>query len=179
MFKYKLLTCISFLFFSNIVCAADLKWEKITLEDGLSKVDAVRILSPSGEEKLSIFRKDPKRPSQYPPKMVFLKFEVNGMDQIQSTGNVIYKASKGKAFPLGTTSLRGRLTGNIESTAFHGQSDTSCGIVGNIIHSDELTVRYQTTDNQTRDIKFILPKDSSPIYDLLGFDKVKDCIEVN
>ena len=178
MFKYKLLTCVSFLFASTIVSAADLKWEKITLEDGLYKVDAVRISSPSGEEKLSIFRKDPKMPNKYPPKMVFLKFEVDGIDQIQSRGNVIYKASKGKAFPLGTTSLRGGLTGNIESTAFHGQANTSCGIVGNIINSDDLIVRYQTTDNQTRDVKFILPKDSSPIYDLLGFDKAKDCIEV-
>lgn len=155
-------------------------WVKGKLQDGLSEVDAVTITSPSLDEKISIFRKDPKRSSQmYPPQMVFIKFEVNGMDQILSRGSVIYKADQGKAYPLGTTSRIGRLTGAIESTAFHGKSSSTCGIVGNIINSEKLTVRYETAGQKMIDVVFDLPKDNTPIYELLGFDRSKDCIEIN
>lgn len=168
------------LFFLTGINANASEWVSSKLEDGLSKVDAVTITSPTGDEKISIFRKDPKRPSSmYPPQMVFIKFEVSGLDLIESRGSVIYKADKGKAYPLGTTSRIGRLTGSIESTAFHGKSSPTCGIIGNIINSEKLTVRYETAVQKTKDIVFDLPKDSAPIYELLGFDNSKDCIEIN
>lgn len=155
------------------------EWSKTKLQDGLSTVDAVTINSLTSEEKISIYRKDSKRPQMYPPQMVFIKFEVNGIDQIQSNGNVIYKANNGKAYPLGTTSRLNTLTGAIESTAFHGESSKTCGIIGNIINSEKLVIRYETAGQKIKDVTFDLPSDSSAIFELLGFDKSKDCIELN
>ncbi|MCK4081312.1 hypothetical protein [Acinetobacter radioresistens] len=176
--KKTLLLC-SGIILSSIAYSAE--WKDITLEDGLDQVKAVQIESASKEESISIFRKSPKRSnmSMYPKEMVFIEFKTESLDQINARGPVIYKASKGKAYPLGSNSRLAGLTGRIQTTAFHGKSSPTCGIIGNIINSDKLTIRYETAGDKTKDVVFDIPKDSSPLFNLLGFDKTKDCVEIN
>lgn len=157
------------------------EWAEVPLEDGLDKVDSVQIMSQSKEETLSIFRKSAKQATiggQFRD-MVFVEFKTTGLDQISTNGPVIYKASKGKAYPLGSRSRLGGFTGKIQTAAFHGKPSATCGIIGNIIHSEKLTVRYVTAGNQIKDVIFDLPVNSNPVFKLLGFDKQKDCIEIN
>lgn len=173
-----------FLLFSSFIVSGmvySVEWNEVSLEDGLDQVNAVQIQSPSKEETLSIFRKPQTRAmlSAYPKEMVFIKFSTDSIDQIKARGPIVYKASKGKAYPLGSTSRLNGFTSNIETTAFHGKSNPTCGIIGNIINSDKLTIRYETTGEKTKDVVFNLPIDNSPLFRLLGFDKSKDCIEIN
>lgn len=175
--KRTLLSC-GFILFSSVVYSAE--WKEVNLEDGLNQVRALQIESPSKEEYLAVFRKSPNRISNmYPIEMVFIEFKTNSLDQINPRGPVIYKASKGKAYPLGSNSRGGGLTGEIQTTAFHGKSSPTCGIIGNMINSDKLTVRYETAGEKIKDVVFDLPQNSDPLYRLLGFDKNKDCVEIN
>lgn len=157
------------------------EWQDTTVSDGLDNVKGLKIISNSGEESLSIFRKNAKYASMgnYPKEMVFLEFKTDSMDQIYSKGPIIYKADKGKAYPLGSLSRLGMFTGSINSMAFHGKSSETCGIIGNMIHSDKLTVRYETTGKQTKDVEFKLPSNSGKLFEFLGLDSSKDCTKIN
>lgn len=176
--KRTLLFC-SAIIFSGLTYSAE--WKEITLEDGLDRLRAVQVESQSKEETLSVFRKSPKRSnaSSFPKEMVFIEFKTESLDQINARGPIIYKASKGKAYPLGSTSRLGGMTDRVQTMAFHGKSSTTCGIIGNMINSNTLTVRYETAGNKTKDVVFDLPKDNTSLFNLLGFDKTKDCIEIN
>lgn len=176
--KKTILSC-SAIMLSGLAYSAE--WKEVTIEDGLDQLHAVQVESQSKKETLSIFRKSPKRSnaSSFPKEMVFIEFKTESLDQINARGPVIYKASKGKAYPLGSTSRLGGMTGRIQTMAFHGKSSATCGIIGNMVNSDTLTVRYETTGNKTKDVVFDLPKDNTPLFSLLGFNKTKDCIEIN
>lgn len=73
------------------------------------------------------------------------------------------------------SSSLGGLTNRAETLAFHGQSSPQCGIVGNMINSDSLTVRYITTGDKNVDVKFKLPQDNTALYNILKLDSTKDC----
>lgn len=157
------------------------EWVSTPFEDGVDRVNSVSLNSQSQEETITIYRKSPKRAgmSPLPKEMVFIKFKTDSIDQVYARGPIIYKADKGKAYPLGSNSRLSGFTGSVETSAFHGKSSATCGIIGNIINSDKLTVRYETTGKQIKDVVFDLPKNNDPLYSLLGFDKSKDCIEIN
>lgn len=157
-------------------------WESSEVKDDyLFPVDGVVLKSNTGNESLSLFRNDKQtvRMSGKPAQMVFIRFKVNGLDQIKSRSTIVYKATQGKAFSQDSLSKMNTLTGSVITPAFHGQPSETCGIVGNIIHSDKLTVRYETSGDKTIDVEFDLPKDHAPLYSFLGFDDKKDCVKVS
>ena len=153
------------------------EWKPSVVRDLNGEIPAVEISSESGDSKLKVYKKKIGIPALKvaPTERAVFEFSTNSLDQIEARKQVIYKASQGRVFGLTTSSSIGGLTNRVETVAFHGQSSPQCGIVGNMINSDSLTVRYITTGDKNVDVKFKLPQDNTALYNILKLDSAKDC----
>lgn len=153
------------------------EWKPSVVHDLNGEIPAVEISSESGDSKLKVYKKKIGIPALKvaPTERAVFEFSTNSLDQIEARKQVIYKASQGRVFGLTTSSSIGGLTNKVETVAFHGQSSPQCGIVGNMINSDSLTVRYITTGDKNVDVKFKLPQDNTALYNILKLDSAKDC----
>lgn len=153
------------------------EWKPSVVHDLNGEIPAVEISSESGDSKLKVYKKKIGIPALKvaPTERAVFEFSTNSLDQIEARKQVIYKASQGRVFGLTTSSSIGGLTNRVETVAFHGQSSPQCGIVGNMINSDSLTVRYITTGDKNVDVKFKLPQDNTALYNILKLDSAKDC----
>ena len=153
------------------------EWKSSVVHDLNGEIPAVEISSESGDSKLKVYKKKIGIPALKvaPAERAVFEFSTNSLDQIEGRKQIIYKATNGKVFNLMTNSSLGGLTNRVETLAFHGQSSPQCGIVGNMINSDTLTVRYITTGDKNVDVKFKLPQDNTPLYNILKLDSTKDC----
>lgn len=164
--------------FSSLVQAAP-EWEIKETSDHYGTTNKVVLKSADGENEFYIFRKPPKASiDRYDKERVHFGFKTNSLDQINRRSAVLYKASKGRPLSLGSSSRISGFDNVIETVAYHGQPEKNCGILSNILNSEKLTVRYYTTGQSTRDVTFSLPVDNSKVYDVLGFKKGTDCIEI-
>lgn len=152
-------------------------WKPSVVKDIDREIPAVEITSSSGDSKLKVYRKVIGVPGIkiVPAERAVFEFSTNSLDQIERRKQLLFKATNGKVFNLYPNTSLGGLAGKAEVLAFHGQSSPQCGIVGNMINSDDLTVRYITTGDKTVDVKFDLPKDHSALYNILKLDSSKDC----
>lgn len=153
------------------------EWKESSVQDINSGIPAVEITSESGDSKLKVYKKRISVPGLKvaPTERAVFEFSTNSLDQIEGRKQIIYKATNGKVFNLMPNSSLGGLTNRVETLAFHGQSSPQCGIVGNMINSDSLTVRYITTGDKNVDVKFKLPQDNTALYNILKLDSTKDC----
>lgn len=153
------------------------EWKPSVVHDLNGEIPAVEISSESGDSKLKVYKKKIGIPALKvaPTERAVFEFSTNSLDQIEARKQVIYKATQGRVFGLTTSSSIGGLTNKVETVAFHGQSSPQCGIVGNMINSDSLIVRYITTGDKNVDVKFKLPQDNTALYNILKLDSAKDC----
>lgn len=153
------------------------EWKPSVVRDLNGEIPAVEISSESGDSKLKVYKKKIGIPALKvaPTERAVFEFSTNSLDQIEARKQVIYKATQGRVFGLTTSSSIGGLTNKVETVAFHGQSSPQCGIVGNMINSESLTVRYITTGDKNVDVKFKLPQDNTALYNILKLDSAKDC----
>lgn len=152
-------------------------WKQSIVKDVHGDIPTVEITSESGDSKLKVYKKKIGIPALKvaPTERAVFEFSTNSLDQIEARKQVIYKATQGRVFNLTPSSSIGGLTNKVETVAFHGQSSPQCGIVGNMINSESLTVRYITTGNKNVDVKFKLPADHTALYNILKLDSTKDC----
>lgn len=153
------------------------EWKPSVVHDLNGEILAVEISSESGDSKLKVYKKKIGIPALKvaPTELVVFEFSTNSLDQIEARKQIIYKATQGRVFNLTPSSGIGGLTNKVETVAFHGQSSPQCGIVGNMINSDSLTVRYITTGDKNVDVIFKLPQDNTALYNILKLDSAKDC----
>ncbi|MBP1486419.1 MULTISPECIES: hypothetical protein [Acinetobacter calcoaceticus/baumannii complex] len=153
------------------------EWKESSVKDIDGEVSAVEISSESGDSKLKVYKKKIGIPALKvaPTERAVFEFSTNSLDQIEARKQIVYKATQGRVFNLTPSSSIGGLTNKVETVAFHGQSSPQCGIVGNMINSDTLTVRYITTGDKNVDVKFKLPQDNTALYNILKLDSTKDC----
>ena len=176
--KTKLLVaCVCYMGFSYASAA---EWVESKAGYSDEAFPAVSLKSINGESEVYIFRKNPRSASAsgHSKDMVYLGFKTNSLDQINRRSAVIYKASKGRPLSLGAGNRISGFDNKIETPSFHGKASKNCGIISNILNSDKLTVRYFTTGQRTVDEVFELPLDNVKVYNLLGFTKGTDCVEI-
>lgn len=153
------------------------EWKPSVVHDLNGDIPAVEISNESGDSKLKVYKKKIGIPTLKvaPTERAVFEFSTNSLDQIEAQKQVIYKANQGRVFNLTPSASIGGLTNKVETVAFHGQSSPQCGIVGNMINSESLTVRYITTGDKNVDVKFKLPADHTALYNILKLDSTKDC----
>lgn len=176
--KAKLLVaCVCCVVFGN---ASASEWKESKAGYSSEEFPAVSLKSINGESEVYIFRKDQRSASAsgHSKDMVYLGFKTNSLDQINRRSAVIYKANNGRPLSLGASGRIAGFDNKIETPSFHGKASKNCGIISNILNSEKLTVRYFTTGQRTVDEVFELPSDNTKVYNLLGFTKGTDCIEI-
>lgn len=174
--KYKVAALLCF--FATTASAQE--WETGEYRGTYDTVPTVSLKSSDGENEVYIFRKSKKESAidRNDKASVYIGFKTNSLDQINVRSALLFKASKGRPLSLKSSSRIGGFDNNISMKSFHGVAQENCGIIGNILNSDKLTVRYFSTGDLVKDIVFDLPSNNEKVYSLLGFTKGKDCVEI-